>query len=421
MTIIICPTEKCNFKCSYCFEPDDQRKGLDIPFNMQAMKRSIAEVWKGPFQGSDLCLHGGESTLIDRDKLEAIMDFLYGFKGNVNIVTNGSTIDDHMIQLFKKYNVHIGVSCDGPPELNVLRGPDPSNPETTRKYNEKLNYALLKLKQEKLPTSIMCILHTENAGTEDKLDLLKKWMLGLKTLGITGGRLNLMYGNKRFELSPSRASEVWVQLYEHNKKHGLNWNPFKEMEGNLKGEKLKPCVFNRCDMFSTRTLSIHPDGGIGNCDRTFSNGIYLRSRSPMKSGRYESLIQNQCKGCRFWEICGGGCPMEGVGDDWRNKTRLCKPIYDLYSHIEKTLKTENLSINLVTDGIQEKRVETWNIPHGDQGHGDESHGDLPHGDSGHGDAPHGNMGHGDIPHGDSSHPDAPDWTLDPDSLEWRKP
>lgn len=410
MTIIFVPTEACNFKCSYCFEPESQRAEASMRFNLDAMKQGLIEVWSGPYRGSDICLHGGEFTICRREDIKEMMEFIYGFKGVVDIVTNGSLIDDELIEMFKKYNVHIGLSCDGPPDLNVLRGPNPSDKKVTKKYNVELNETLVQLRKENLPVSIMCILHTKNAGTQKKIDKLRAWMRWLANIGINGGRFNLMYGNPKYELSLRQATHAWLELYEENKRLELDWNPFKEMTGNLMGEKVSPCSFSQCNIFNTKTLSILPDGSVGNCDRTFSEGIYLRSYDDTKSGRYEALHQNQCLNCKYWDICGGACPMEGQGNDWRNPTRFCDAIYDLYSRIERDLRREGKMI--ITD---------VGLPIlDDKPHGDSGHGDKPHGDSGHGDSGHGDMPHGDKPHGDSSHPDAPDWKLNKETLEWEQ-
>ena len=424
MTIIVVPTTQCNLKCSYCFEPESQRVGENMPLNVDAMKRSLIDVWAGPYQGSDICLHGGEFTMTERDVLRELMDFIYGFKGNVNIVTNGSMIDDDLIEMFKKYSVSIGLSCDGPPSLNRFRGPDPSSDEVTDRYNVLLNETIRKLRRHNLPVSIMCILHKANADSYEKIVALAKWMDELAMMGIKGGRMNLMYGKPEQELTPRQAETAWIELYKHNKHQNLNWNPFVEMEKNLQGEKLSPCVYNHCDIFNTKTLSILPDGSVGNCDRTFSEGIYLRSYGDKPSGRYKALEQTDCLGCRYWTICGGSCPMEGIGDDWRRKTRFCDAIYALYSQIERDIRREGKTVALGAM-VTPPQSAHGDDAHGDSGHGDNVHGDKGHGDSTHGDSGHGDMGHGDTthgdqPHGDSSHEDAPFWKLNRETLRWDK-
>ena len=413
MTIIIVPTETCNFRCTGCFEPDAVHEGVGLKYNYNAIERSLLEVWNGSYRGSDVCLHGGEPLLTPLPELEKLMKLIHSLpwgegktKGAVSIVTNGSLITDKHIELFKKYNVYVGLSCDGPPELNIHRGPDPKNREVTAEYNQQMKTLIVKLKNEGLNVSVMCIMHKYNAGTKEMRAKLTQWILWLKSLGITGGRLNPMYSDRHPELELSNAEilQNWVNIYHLNKKHNLRWNPLIEMEGNVRGDKgnhqsffPKPCVHNQCNPFNTHTLSILPDGTIGCCDRTFNHGLYTRSIDGKPCGRYEALPQLDCKDCPYWGICGGGCPEEGIGGDWRRKTRFCEAIYKIYQYIEK----------------QTGVTRTFTpVTHSDGPHSDDAHGDSNHGDQGHGDNPHGNKGHGDIPHGDSTHGDSPDWGKD---------
>lgn len=398
---------KCQFRCTYCFEPENTREPID--YNFSKIQNSLKKLWESPFRGSSICLHGGEPTIAPRRQLEELMRHIHSLTGVVSIQTNGFAIDDHLISLFKRYNVYVGISVDGPPELNILRGPSPSDDKITQEYNKKLWANIRKLRQENVPVSIMCILQKENAGTIEKVEKLKEWIVNLKDIGITSGRMNPMFASptqKKYELSQKELLVAWIELYELNKVHGLNYNPMREMINNILGKRPSPCIFSRCDYFNTPTITILPDGTVGNCDRTFQEGIYLRSEMGTQSGRYESLRQTQCKDCKYWKICGGGCPAEGIDGDWRNKTRFCQAIYNLYSWIEQDLRGLFPAIKLVIDrdfdGNPFKQLVT--IPQ-TGAHGDALHGDIPHGD-GHGDSGHGDAPHGDAPHGDSLHGDS---------------
>lgn len=423
MTIIVVPTEKCNLRCQYCFEPEEQRAGFDIPYDFEKIKSSLLDVWSGSYNGSDVCLHGGEPTLIGSTEFEKLLDLIYNLpwkcedesirpKGVVSLVTNGTLVDDNMIRLFKKYNVYPAVSIDGPPELNILRGPNPGNAEATAAYNELIWKNIKKMREHDLPVAIMCILHKGNASTPEKLKKMGNWLLKLKQIGITSGRLNPAYSDNHpeIELTNSELYVAWNYFYRVNKHYDLQWNPLVELENNLREEKNSPCHFVQCDKFATPTLSIHPDGTIGNCDRTFSDGLYLRSQDRSTSGRYQALQQTQCRGCKYWVVCYGTCPEEGAGGDWRNKTRFCEAMYKIYAYIEKTLREENPGIELIVDKYEgQPPAFLGNAPHGDAAHGDQGHGDSNHGDAGHGDSNHGDAPHGDAPHGDSHHGDSPDW------------
>ena len=340
-------------------------------------------------------------------ELENLMKLIYELpwdnqgtpKGAVSIVTNGSLITDKHIELFKRYNVHVGLSCDGPPELNVYRGQNPFMESVTEEYNRKLVETMKKLRQNNVPVSVMCILHKGNAGSKEKRLKLGRWVVWLKEQGIMGGRMNPVYSDKHpeLELSNDEVLQMWVNVYEWNRKHGLRWNPVIEMEKNVKRDKgghthffPKPCVYHRCNPFNTHTLSIHPDGTVGCCDRTFARGLYVRSTDQNKCGRYEGLEQTECKGCKYWDICGGACPEEGIGGDWRRKTRFCDAIYRFYQCLEK-------KNNITFIPKEVTAVTETSVPHGDSPHGDNTHGDSHHGDSVHGDAPHADSNHGDNP------------------------
>lgn len=409
MTIIIVPTEKCNLKCYGCFEPEDQRmQGAGMKYNFEAIRKSLDEIWKGPYHGADVTLHGGECLMVPLPELDRLLGLIYNLswdakkgtvKGVSSIMTNGTLITDEHIKLFKKWNTYVGMSIDGPQELNVWRGPDTSNAELTKRYNEELMETVRKLRRNNIPVSLICCLHTMNAGTPEKRERLRKWLLELKELGITQGRFNPIFTDlhPEMQLDARNLSQIWINLHSWNKKYGLKWNPVVDMEEQLKGNPnhRASCSHGQCDPYETKTISVLPDGTIGLCDKTFGAGMIPRSRDGKACGRYEALSQTECAGCRLWKFCGGGCPVEAPMSDWRGKTRWCEALKITYGYIEK-----QLGVKAVLPVNEPQRFdEGRNAPHGDA-----PHGDAPHGDSLHEDA-----FHGDIPHGDSAHGDAPGW------------
>lgn len=363
MTILIIPTEECQFCCTYCFEPEEVRQPkekmeLDIP----AITRSLNKLYASPEKkGANVGVHGGECLLAGRRELESIFDLIQRVTAEENqdpntvytsITTNGYEINDAWIRTFKKYNTGVGISLDGPEELNTLRGPNPKNAKVTLGYNRRMKKIIRKLRKNDIRVSMMCILHTENAGNQEKLDILKEWLLELSDLDIVHGRVNMMYGtywNKQYELSNEQLTHAWKEIFDLNCEHDLMWNPLREMQDNLLGFPLGPCSLGQCDFFRTPTVSILPDGTISGCDRTFCDGLYVRPEEYIVSGRYKALEQLDCKGCKYWSICGGVCPCEAPDNDWRHKSRFCESIYALYEHIEGKMKGMFPNARFVTD------------------------------------------------------------------------
>jgi radical SAM protein with 4Fe4S-binding SPASM domain len=353
MTVLVVPTGRCNLDCAYCFESPGLRKNRkSVDLNLKKIEQTLAALHSGQIHGLDFGLHGGECTTIDLADLQVLLKMIYAITGKSAIQTNGYKLSAGMINLFQTYRTCVSISCDGPAHLNTLRGPDPSDAQVTRQYNETLNANIKRLRNHGIAVTVMCVLHKENAGDQTKLMDLGKWLLWLSSVGINKGRFNALYSNnkgKRFQLSDRELSLAYRFLFDFVIEAGLQWMPFGEMCNNLLGCFCGPCLFGKCDYFNTLAVTILPDGSLGNCDRTFSRGF--EKRSPMHFGitRYKQLVNTQCKGCIYWSICHGGCPASAIDADWRNKTRFCRAIYETYEHIAKRIKLIMPNIKLTTD------------------------------------------------------------------------
>lgn len=349
MTILVVPSLNCNLKCGYCFAHGyDWNKTTG--YSMEAMLKSM-DILHNETNGDSFCLHGGECTLIDREDFEAILKKMYELQGRSSLQTNCYKLDQGLIELFKKYRTSVGISIDGDKALNYLRGyPDSKK---NKEYTNQVINNILSLHKEGVSVGILTVLTKVNAGSDTKLRRLLQFILMLREHGIKGGRLNLMWSNrpeiKKYELTSEEASHAWLYVYKNLKEYSdLRWQPFKDFTDNLLGFGHSSCSYGKCDYFCTTTKVILPDGSLGNCDRTHQEGSTY-TRASMSYERYEVLKETDCKKCKFWDVCYGGCPSEGTDGDWRNKSRFCQPIYDLYSAIENDIKAIFPNVKLVSD------------------------------------------------------------------------
>ena len=118
-TVLFYPTPFCPVGCKYCFEtPFKYNKSYD----KKAMKNTFISLMDH-LQFKNVILHGGEPLKLP------IKDFEYFFKLASQYVDHPSLqtslwgLTDKHIAILKEYKVSIGVSIDGPQELNSLRGP----------------------------------------------------------------------------------------------------------------------------------------------------------------------------------------------------------------------------------------------------------------------------------------------------------
>jgi uncharacterized protein len=132
-TFVMKVAERCNLNCSYCYM---YHKGdtsfRDRPKFMSrevaaAMVRRVADyAQRNKLSRILLALHGGEPLLIGREWIAWFFDETRrvaeaeGIPFDLGLQTNGTLLDEEWVALMARYDVHLGISCDGPPSYHNL-------------------------------------------------------------------------------------------------------------------------------------------------------------------------------------------------------------------------------------------------------------------------------------------------------------
>src|SRR5262249_47667300 len=160
MTVEVRPLGvRCNIQCQYCYQNPQRDAGETTrPYDLDAIKRALEQ------EDSTFSLFGGEPLLVPADDLEEL--FRWGFErhGGSGIQTNGTLIDDDHVRMFKAYGVRVGISLDGPDELNDARWN--GSLERTRDATAKSQRAVERLCAEGLTPSLIVTLHRANASAD---------------------------------------------------------------------------------------------------------------------------------------------------------------------------------------------------------------------------------------------------------------
>jgi uncharacterized protein len=378
------PYMGCNLGCLYCSQSDFHehlgRPGTaqKMNFDINAILQRLEEIVP---RSKTVILHGGEPTMIGRDNAEKIFAKAISLGGRCGIQTNGWLIDDKWIELFKKYHVSVGISYDGVGDLNSARGffdkDGNRKNEISDKYSGKVEQTIYKLKEEGVGVGVIVVLNKLN-GLNPNRQKLKEWIAKLSDMGI-GGRLNLAFIDDPkikplLELTPQEATQCWMDLAEFVlEKSNRMWQPFREMVDNLLGLDLGSCHYTACNPLKTNgEINIGSHGQIENCSRLNDNG-YPRWRGDMEqdSDYSRSIMlylkperEGGCGGCRYFSVCGGGCPAQGWDfknnkkDEW-SKDRFCMAIKGAYSVVERKLKA--IMPNLITVPDKERNLSVNDI------------------------------------------------------------
>jgi uncharacterized protein len=357
----------CNIQCQYCYQNPQRDAGNVVRrYDMDLMKASVER------EGGPFTLFGGEPLLLPEDDIEALWAWGFERYGRNSLQTNGVLINDRHIELFKRYNVSVGVSIDGPGELNDVRWV--GTLERTREATAKTEAAIERLCADGLAPGLIVTLHRGNAVGE-RLERLLDWFRSLEAIGIRKARLHIL------EVDDERVREAYALSLEENltafqaflelesELATLELDVFSDMRALLLGEDDGTgCVWNACDPYTTRAVrGVEGRGQASNCGRTNKDGIDFVKADTEGFERYIALYHTPqahggCQSCRFFMMCKGQCPGTAIDGDSRNRSEHCKVWMTLFEQLEHDLVTEGrepLSTSPDRERLEHAFLELW--------------------------------------------------------------
>ena len=201
MTVEVLPVgQTCNLMCPYCYEHPLRDAGNYGPqeYDMDKMKEALAkELGSYTNLTSGFTIFGGEPLLMQIDDLEELIRWgNERFEKNmkpgysvVSIQTNGVLITDRHREIFKKYNVTLGISVDGPEECNDSRWA--GSLERTRERTQKSMDNIASCVRDNISVGLIITIWRGNAA-RDRRSKFKNWIKEMHTLGVKGARLHML-------------------------------------------------------------------------------------------------------------------------------------------------------------------------------------------------------------------------------------
>jgi len=359
----------CNIKCGYCYQDPMREAGnINVPRDWSKARAQLERL------GQNFAVFGGEPLLAPIEHLEEVWKFGLQKFGSNGIQTNGSLITDKHIELFVKYRVAVGISIDGPGDMNAVR--------CTEELTTKTEIAIKKLCNFGLFPSIICTIHKGN----NDLPALCNWFDSLNRLGIRHLNLHEMEidcGQEGLALDERRQIETYLALYEWSKTSNMQVLPFLDIKKLLTEEHPNVmCVWNQCDPVTTAAVQgVTPDGVMSNCGRTNKDGVNWVKADTPGTERYIALYRTPqedggCRDCKYFAFCQGHCPGTAIDGDWRNRTVNCRLWYLLFERVE-----QDNPVSLLSEDRKQAIINRLLAVHSVNSGG---HGDVPHGDK-HGD------------------------------------
>ena len=344
-TLILKATEKCNSNCYYCDVVRKEKTGQSMSLDMLGLtfNRINEFLLSRPKENLSVIWHGGEPLLLGveyyREAARLQEKFCSRTKDRIrhSLQSNLTCFEVGFIEVLVSLGIdHIGTSYDPEPHM---RGP--GRPCNSELYNRRFMRALEILDRRKFPWGLIYVVTKKSL--ERPLDVFH--FLSNLSLG-KGFSMNpvLIYDEERKDvaISPQEYVEflaaIFPEWWKHRERHGAV-HPFQMLADNIIDGKVTLFCGDSGEC-ARGFINITPDGNASQCgrsedwgllqygniaDRSFEE-IFQDGQRAQLEERTRFLMDHDCKGCRFWPLCHGGCPLDGYWNtkDFLNKTEWCE-------------------------------------------------------------------------------------------------
>lgn len=363
-SVLIKPTHRCNMDCKYCYDkPFRDRIKSDMSMETLDTFLKLASQYT---QELEIIWHGGESTMVGKDWfIEAhekiipkypMLDYKFG------IMSNGVNIDDGWIELFKKYNIDLGISYNAMHQQN-LRVVSQKNDtlEVDLKRGDHIENLLVKTNCSNSCFKIGVIDVITNVNYKDQIEIYEFY----KNIN-THVSMNRVFHTKNTDKNKlDLDADDFIKEF---KKYFRYWMFDVNGQHERSAIEAVALVFSyngrTCSMTDCRHkwLGINPLGDIYPCDRYYPDRYLVGNVKDFNSieemfisegymNYYKDVqkrFDNYCSKCEIYEECLGGCNanyIELFGTADKQNEGFCYITKELFKFIYEIMR----GVDPVTD------------------------------------------------------------------------
>jgi uncharacterized protein len=355
----------CNLDCSYCFYLDrdaDPYKALPARrMTNDTLERLADSYLFYSYPQSIFAFQGGEPTLAGLPFFEQLVKFQQQYGRNGQSVsnamqTNGVLLDQNWCDLFRDTNWLLGVSLDGPEDINDKYRYNKEGHGTWKRVMQSIEL----LQKNKVEFNILCVL--SQANVEKPRELYRFY----RSLGVdnvqyiplaefdgAGNALPYTITAEQYGRFLCETFDVW---WPDRRKMRVRF--FDNIAEALAGQKPGTCTMHEtCDSY----VVVEYNGDVYPCD-FFVEGSWKLGNITLDSWpeiarrtrRYsfaakKTLAHPECQVCEYQSICHGGCPKSRQGPNGRfeDLDYFCQAYKMIYAKSAGPLRAELKRIGAV--------------------------------------------------------------------------
>jgi uncharacterized protein len=348
----------CNLDCAYCFyldrEADPYKSMPARRMSLETLERLVDTYLFYSYPNSVFAFQGGEPTLAGLPFFEKLcrLQQEYGRDGhNVSnaLQTNGVLINDDWCQMFRSFNWLIGLSMDGPEDVNDLYRFNKNGRGTWKQVMRGMET----MQKNKVDFNILCVLSQSNV---DKPREIYKFFrsLGIEYMQfIPLAEFNSDGTPLPFTITPEQYGRFMCEVFDlwWPERRKVRIRYFDNIAEALTGQQPGNCTMHEsCDSY----VVVEYNGDIYPCDFFVENHWKLgnivddswteiaRRNSRYRFAATKSIPHPECQVCEYSSICHGGCPKLRHGRQGRfeDLDYFCQSYKMIYGKTVEPLRKE---------------------------------------------------------------------------------
>lgn len=261
MKVSLSLTHNCNFRCRYCYAGRKYKADMPLETAKQVVDLAIE---KSHGEMIDFSFFGGE-PLLKFELIKQISSYIHSQTSRssipyrLGITTNGSILNQEILNFFKEQNFSLCFSLDGPEEIHNKNRIQQNGKGSYKKVINNLKWACEELKN----------IQVNAVYNRDSLPHLNEILKHIASFRIRAIHLNLDIHEQwqkadinKFEIFYQELADSYIQSYQQGKELALNLLDNKMILFLKDG-------YSRCDKcgMGDSEWAVAPSGNIYPCER----------------------------------------------------------------------------------------------------------------------------------------------------------
>ena len=307
-------TESCNMNCSYCFG-EYGNKGFASMMSIETAKKCIDYFFRYANQYVDVYsvrFFGGE-PLLNKEVLQFSIEYInektkdVGKRISYLLTTNGTLIDDQIMQLVMDNNISLNISIDGDRNIHNHNRIYKNGMGTFDSVMEGIN----RINKSGYKNLIARVTLSKPGIATFKNDIEFLWRIGFSQVYVDlveTNKKDLIVDCKDLEELDIQLKQLLDAMVKHYKIH--DYKALRNITDTYEFID-KQLLKEACMYFNPFTIQFTPNGDVYKCCRVLNKDIRFAGNVDKGidwQNYYRKFTHdNKCNNCWAKRLCGGGC------------------------------------------------------------------------------------------------------------------